>query len=132
MFRKYTSIALLLAIVGISSGLGSGYYDCPDDKKAVHNVGHVDKDVPASIFGFVTLDIRIPETGLLNEPITCTIVTDLSSDGGSGTVSQVGGGLGSKYVELKITSKFLRGLKYRVDVYTDAATTTSGPKTTEN
>ncbi|XP_023018259.1 uncharacterized protein [Leptinotarsa decemlineata] len=116
MLRKYSLVAVLLAI--LSSSLGSDFYECPDDSKAEVLVAHVDKDVPFSIFGPVTLTIRVPESGLLDDPITCVIANDLNTSGGGGTVVQTGGGLNAKFVQLKITSQILQGLKYRVDVYT--------------
>ncbi|KAG5865576.1 hypothetical protein JTB14_014078 [Gonioctena quinquepunctata] len=118
MVPKYYLIYLSFALIGICSGFNRGFYECPDDSKATTLVSNKEEEVPRDFLGHVTLDVTIPESGLLSAAITCIVVTDLSTDGSGGTVSIVGGGVGSKYVQFKVVSQWMKGLKYRFQIYT--------------
>ncbi|KAG5876249.1 hypothetical protein JTB14_015936 [Gonioctena quinquepunctata] len=117
MVPKYFLIYSSFALIGICSGLNSGLYDCPDHSQATTLVFDMEKEVPSHNMGDESIDITIPESGLLSAAITCIVVTDLSTDG-SGNISYFTGGVGSKYVRFVIYSDWMKGLKYRFQVYT--------------
>ncbi|CAH1117689.1 unnamed protein product, partial [Phaedon cochleariae] len=116
---------------GACFSIGNNLEICPDYSKAVNLTYDVLRTASPNIFGIATLNIRVPEDDLLSEPITCVLIIDQVHDGTGGDVTIMNGGVGSEYVEIHITSKIWRGLKYKVQVFT-AGSSTRIPETSSS
>ncbi|CAG9858248.1 unnamed protein product [Phyllotreta striolata] len=96
---------------------------CPDERNPGKLVAqeHVTKVLWNGI------RVRIPEEGLLENTISCVLVTDQGSSGSTPVITQ--GGVGSNYVEILIAADLISGLNYNIEVYVNEPTTSSAATT---
>ncbi|XP_028129672.2 uncharacterized protein LOC114325739 [Diabrotica virgifera virgifera] len=126
MYTKFTVVALLLCVAlnevhsGVILGkrLGRSLTACPDPLNPGILVS--DNDISGGLFE--SINLRIPEIGLLETPISCILIVDKKK---SSTDPIIGaGGVGSPYVEISIKPGFFESLHYRIEVYRKAPDTT--------
>ncbi|XP_074029972.1 uncharacterized protein [Leptinotarsa decemlineata] len=118
MTWKSLLFSCILFLGAINAVLCSSFIECPDVSKANVLTLDLEKHKSATV-GSTTLDFRLPESGLFHQPISCIVITDLSTDGSGGDVSIIFGGIGSRTVEINIVSQLLKGLDYRVQIYSE-------------
>uniref|UniRef100_A0A6P7F2W1 Uncharacterized protein LOC114325742 n=1 Tax=Diabrotica virgifera virgifera TaxID=50390 RepID=A0A6P7F2W1_DIAVI len=88
--------------------------DCPDTSRAVEVV--FDKEVSTSVIGSVVC-VRIPDDGLLKNPITCISVTDNRHSDNTPEVQA--GGVGYPYAVVSVYPRMSELLSYRVVAFVD-------------
>ncbi|XP_072393429.1 uncharacterized protein [Diabrotica undecimpunctata] len=134
MYTKFAVVALLLCFTlnevhsGVllsNKGLGRSYTACPD----ALNPGTLVSDNDISSGLFESINIRIPDIGMLETPISCILIVDKKKSSSEPVIGS--GGVGSPFVEITINPGFLESLHYRIEVYRQTPTTTAGTTTTQ-
>ncbi|XP_050512292.1 uncharacterized protein LOC114325742 [Diabrotica virgifera virgifera] len=88
--------------------------DCPDTSRAVEVV--FDKEVSTFVVGSQVC-VRIPDDGLLQNPITCISVTDNRRSDNTPEVQA--GGVGYPYAVVSVYPRMTELLSYRVVAFVD-------------
>ncbi|XP_072393426.1 uncharacterized protein [Diabrotica undecimpunctata] len=107
-------IFCLLVCILFQNAVSEDLTDCPDTSRAVEVV--FDKVISTSVVGTI-ICVRIPDDGLLQNPITCISVVDNRRSNNTPVVQA--GGVGYPYAIVSVYPKMTELLSYRVVAFID-------------